>query len=139
VLQVGPTFSPRQLIDGLRYQTILNRWKKCQEEGKPWSNRYMMNNALRDFRVHAKRAGIRVNGQLTIHCLRKSCGQNWANALPIHVVKELMGHSDISTTQMFYSQVERDQRRQAAKVIQALVGEEMDERVTMKQHSEIQK
>jgi integrase len=121
----APVANPYVLMDSKRYHTILSRWKQCQEEGRPWNNRYMMNNALRDFRVHARRAGIRVNGQLTIHCLRKSCGQNWANHLPIHVVKELLGHSDISTTQKFYNQVEKDQRRQAAKVIQALVGEEL--------------
>jgi integrase len=83
----------------------------------------MMNNVLRDFRVQAKRAGIRAEGVFNVHCLRKSCGQNWADHLPIHVVKELMGHSDISTTQKFYNQVEKYQRKQAAKVIQALVGE----------------
>jgi hypothetical protein len=46
-----------------------------------------------------------------------------ADHLPIHVVKELMGHSDIATTQKFYSQVEKYQRWKAATVIQALVGE----------------
>jgi integrase len=60
---------------------------------------------------------------LTVHCLRKSCGQNWANHLPINVTMKLMGHSSVTTTQMFYSQVEQYHHEQAAKVIQALVGE----------------
>jgi len=34
-----------------------------------------------------------------------------------------MGHSDISTTQKFYSQVEQYQRRKVATVMQELVGE----------------
>jgi integrase len=106
---------------------ILEKWKLCQEEGKPWTNKFMMNNALRDFRVHARRAGVIANGQLTVHCLRKSCGQNWANHLPIHVTMKLMGHSSVTTTQMFYSQVKAYHQVQAAKVIQALVGEEQSE------------
>ena len=66
---------------------------------------------------------------MNVHCLKKGCGQNWADHLPIHVVKELMGHRDIFTTYKFCSQVELYQRKQAAKVIHALVGEpETDER-----------
>jgi integrase len=120
----APKDVPYVLIDQKRYRRILANWQKCPLEGRVWRNRNQMNNLLRDFRVQAKHAGLRPDGLLTIHCLRKSCGQNWANALPIHVVMELMGHSDIATTQKFYNQVEKDQRRQAAKVIQELVGEE---------------
>jgi len=50
-------------------------------------------------------------------------GRTLTDHLPIHVVKELMGHSDISTTQKFYSQVEQYQRRKVATVMQELVGE----------------
>jgi len=32
---------------------------------------------------------------LTVHTLRKSCGQNWANHLPIHVTQAYMGHAEI--------------------------------------------
>ncbi len=43
-----------------------------------------------------------------MHGFRKSCGQNWANHLPMNVVKELMGHADISTTAKFYSAVSKE-------------------------------
>jgi len=64
------------------------------------------------------------------YCLRKSCGQNWANHLPIHVTMKLMGHSSVTTTQMFYSQVEPHHHVQAAEAIQKLVGESVKEEPT---------
>lgn len=118
----APIGMPYVLIDRDRYDLILKNWQQFQAEGRAWSNRNMINNVLRDFRCHAKRAGIRPEGVFNVHCLRKSCGQNWADHLPIHVVKELMGHSEISTTQKFYNQVEPYQRRKAATVMQNLVG-----------------
>ncbi|MHC4351991.1 MAG: hypothetical protein ACYS0H_04660 [Planctomycetota bacterium] len=43
------------------------------------------------------------------------------NCLPMNVVKELMGHSDISTTAEFYNTVGRDHERKAARVVQRLL------------------
>ncbi len=74
----------------------------------------MVNNVLRDFKGHSRQAGIKPTGKLTIHTLRKSCGQNWADHMSMHVVKELMGHSSIATTQEFYTQVDKDHQIQAA-------------------------
>jgi integrase len=54
-----------------------------------------------------KRAGIKPVGELTVPTIRKCAGQNWADYMPINVVKEWMGHSDISTTQEFYNQVDK--------------------------------
>jgi len=54
-----------------------------------------------------------------MHCFRKSCGQNWANHLPMNVVKELMGHASISTTAEFYSTVTPDHEAHAQWVIEA--------------------
>jgi site-specific recombinase XerD len=39
----------------------------------------------------------------------------------MNVVKELMGHSDISTTAEFYNTVGRDHERKAARVVQRLL------------------
>ena len=47
--------------------------------------------------------------------------RNWADYLPMNVVKELMGHSNISTTAEFYNQVDRDHELKAARVIQRLL------------------
>ncbi len=41
--------------------------------------------------------------------------------LPMNVVRELMGHSDIATTQEFYTTVDRDHELKAAKVVQRLL------------------
>lgn len=49
-----------------------------------------------DFHRRVKQAGIDMAGKkLTVHVLRKCCIQNWANSLPMNVIKELAGHSDI--------------------------------------------
>lgn len=68
-------------------------------------------------------AGTKPVGKLTIHIhtLRKSCGQNWADDLPMNVVKELMGHSSIATTQEFYTQVNSDHEAKAANILQRLI------------------
>ena len=39
----------------------------------------------------------------------------------MHVVKELMGHSTIATTQEFYLQVDDDHRAKAAESIQEMI------------------
>jgi integrase len=81
----------------------------------------MVNNVLRNFRHHCKRAGIKPVGKFTIHTLRKCAGQNWADHLPMNVVKELMGHSSIATTAEFYNQVDAEHEAKAARVIQRLI------------------
>jgi integrase len=92
-----------------------------KEKSKPWRNRFMVNNVLREFKRHFKRAGIKPVGKLTIHTLRKCCGQNWADHLPVNVVKELMGHSKAETTLEYYNQVDKDHEEKAARVIQNLL------------------
>ncbi|MHC4558589.1 MAG: hypothetical protein ACYTFW_24550 [Planctomycetota bacterium] len=39
----------------------------------------------------------------------------------MNMVKELMGHSNISTTQKFYTTVDRDHEKKAAQVVQQLL------------------
>ena len=60
-------------------------------------------------------------GKLKIHMLRKSCGQNWVDHLPVNVVKKLMGYSNIATPQEFYTQVDSDHDAKAARAIQRLI------------------
>lgn len=84
----------------------------------------MVNNILRDFKSHYKRAGIKPVGKLTIHTLRKSCGQNWADYLPMDLVMELMGHSKAETTLEYYSQVDKDHEKKAARVLQDMLERE---------------
>ncbi len=112
---------PYILLTKERYALVKARWRKLRKEGKRWRNRFMVNNVLRNFKIHCRRAGIKPIGSLTVHTLRKCAGQNWADYLPMNVVKELMGHSDIATTQKFYLQVDQDHEEKAARVIQQLI------------------
>jgi integrase len=41
-----------------------------------------------------------------LHDLRRSTITNWAKELPIQVVQQLAGHSDISTTRKYYLAVQ---------------------------------
>ena len=83
----------------------------------------MINNVHRSVRTHLRRAGIKPTAKLSLHTFRKSCCQNWADHLPMNVTKELMGHANISTTAKFYSTVDEDHQRKAARVIDELLKE----------------
>jgi integrase len=104
-LLLRPKGSPLILVTPERFRTILARWRDCQRTGKPWINNYLMNNVIRDIRRHATLVGLSNSDALTVHCFRKSCIQNWANHLPMNVVKELAGHANIATTAEFYCKV----------------------------------
>ena len=80
----------------------------------------LVNNVLRKFQTRCRRAGVE---QYTLHDLRRSCITNWASALPIHVTKELAGHSDIRTTEEFYLSVRKEDIARAQKVQSDLLGE----------------
>lgn len=51
-----------------------------------------------------KRAGL-TKWLKPLHSLRKSCITDWAERYPIHAVMQWSGHSDISTTQRYHTQV----------------------------------
>ena len=63
----------------------------------------IVNNVMRDFQVICRRAGV---AKCTLHDLRRSALTNWARYLPIHVVQQLAGHSDIATTRKYYLSVQ---------------------------------
>jgi integrase len=117
----APEGVPYVVLDQERYKLVLSKWHKLRKEKKTWRNRLMANNSLRDFKQHLKRANIKPDGKLSIHTLRKSAGQNWADVLQMNVVKELMGHSSIATTAEFYNQVDKQHRIQAANSIQNML------------------
>ena len=100
----SPESVPFVLMDKKGCQRVRDKWQECQKDGKHWLNRYWANNTIRNFHRRIDWAEIETDGkELTVHVLRKCCGQNWANHLPMNVVKEFMGHSDIATTQTYYS------------------------------------
>ena len=77
----------------------------------------LVNNVLRRFKTICRRAGV---GPFTIHDFRRSCITNWAKELPIHVVQQLAGHSDIKTTKQFYLSVQPEDVAKA-KSLQATI------------------
>lgn len=96
--------------DYYRQQVEFGKWSDGQD---------LVNNMLRRFKTICRKAGV---GPYTIHDMRRSCITNWAKHLPIHVVKELAGHSDIKTTQQFYLSVQPEDVSKAKKVQELLVG-----------------
>lgn len=117
----APERIPHVPLNEQLYGTLVAKWQRYKQQKRAWKNRDMVNNVSREFKRHLKQAGIKPNGTLSIHTLRKSCIQNWTNELPINVTKELAGHSSISTTQKYYLQVDEYHRAKAAAVIDALV------------------
>jgi len=65
---------------------------------------------LRRFKTLCRGAGV---DPYTIHDMRRSCITNWAKQLPIHVARELAGHSNIKTTQQFYLSVQSEDLQKA--------------------------
>ena len=61
--------------------------------------------------------------RLSVHCLRKSYGTNLANLVtPVHILKELMGHSNIQTTMEYYLFSSDANKTKAVEVLEGLVG-----------------
>ena len=127
----APEKVPYVVLTAGQYETVVAKWKRFQEQRTPWRNRDIANNRLREFKRHLKWAGIEPNGSLSLHTLRKSCVQNWANNLPPNVTKELAGHSSISTTMEYYAQVDEDHRAKAAAIIELLVANPAEDEVEM--------
>jgi integrase len=118
----SPDGVPFVLMDKRGCQRIHTKWQKCRKQDRPWLNRYWANNIIRNFHRRVLWAGIEPNGkELTVHVLRKCCGQNWANTLPMNVVKAFMGHSSIDTTEKFYSTVDDDHYDKATETMNDLL------------------
>ena len=78
------------------------RLKRIRERQKfgTWNPRsQIINNLDREFRILRCKADV---DKCVIHDLRRSAITNWAKKLPIQIVQQLAGHSDISTTRKYY-------------------------------------
>lgn len=107
----APEKVPYVLLSESQHKTMVDKWEKRKRDGKSWRNADMVNNVGREFSRHFRRAGIRPDGTLSIHTLRKSCCHNWVlDGNPMTVTKKLMGHSSIVTTQKFYDRVDPEQQ-----------------------------
>ena len=86
------------------------RWRAGQD---------LLNNLLKRFQGLCRRADTR---PYTLHDLRRTCITNWAGQLPIHVVQQLAGHSDMRTTQLYYLSVQPQDLEMAWAIQASLLG-----------------
>jgi len=114
--------TPYVLLEKRHYETVRAKWQKYHSQGRSWRNQDMSNNTNRELQRHLKHAGIEPDGQFSLHTLRKSCIQNWANNITNPKVTErLAGHADLKTTMQYYCQVTESERAQAALAIDNLL------------------
>jgi len=69
----APENVPYVLLTEERYERVVKKWRKYRKAGREWKNRYMVNNVGRDFKVHAKWAGIQFTAKFTVHTFCKTC------------------------------------------------------------------
>lgn len=81
------------------WPTRLERIRERVRIGKWNSRSEVVNNLRTNFHSMRRRANLT---EFTLHDLRKSAITNWAQHLPIQIVQQLAGHSDISTTREYY-------------------------------------
>lgn len=118
----APESVPFVLMSRERFNTVVAKWKRFQQEGREWLTDDWGNNTLREFKRHVSRAEIKPNGTLNLHTLRKSCILNWSNSISNpEVVRVLAGHSDLKTTMKYYSQITAEQSQKAAAAIEKLL------------------
>lgn len=118
----APEGVPHVFLTADRHRRILQHWQRLGQVDRKWQNEYMVNNVNRDFKSHCRRAGIVFDGKLSVHTIRKSCGQNWALAgVPIKTLQYLMGHSNERTTLKFYAQMDPASAAQAVNATDAML------------------
>jgi integrase len=92
---------------------------KQREVAGRWNSRSdVVNNLGRDFDVIRRRSGI---APCTLHDLRRSAITNWAQRLPIQVVQQLAGHSNIATTRKYYLTVRPEDMASASRVVNEIL------------------
>ena len=86
-----------------------------------WHDRSeVINNMNKNFKAIRTKAGI---DECTIHDLRRSAITNWAKKLPIQVVQQLAGHSNIKTTMEYYLAVRPEDFVSASEVFNEILQE----------------
>ncbi len=64
----------------------------------------------------------------SLHDLRRTYGTQMARAVPMHVLKEYMGHADIKTTQSFYLAAETEDATRARQALDSFLGPQREMR-----------
>lgn len=107
-----------------RFRRVQEYWRLCREHQpwgghawRPWQNRNMMNNLLRDTKAYLRKAGVELTAPFTLHTFRKSFAQNHADACtPPRTLARLLGHSNTRVTMQFYQKATDANERAAADV-----------------------
>jgi len=86
-------------------------------KGPAQGGRMNPQNVWRDFQAIRIKAGL---PECSLHDLRKSYCTNLAGVLPMHVVQELVGQSDIRTTRQYYLRVPPEFIEDARRAIEAV-------------------
>ena len=125
---------PRQAVDMLRALAAVRiehcpyvfmdaeRWayyRQAVDEGRWRAGQDLVNNLLRRFQTLCRQAKL---PEFSLHDLRRSCITNWARVLPIHLVQQLAGHQDITTTREYYLSVQPEDVAKAQTVTTELLG-----------------
>ena len=112
-----------------RFQVAQENWQMCRnglprgaaKHTRPWENRDMVNNVLRDAKADLRRAGVTLHGPFTLTTFRKSYAQNHADAgTPPKTLAGLLGHSDVRITLQYYNHVSDANQRAASDTIDKL-------------------
>jgi len=120
----------RKITKNALYQWLMkqhNYWQIYMLKRKKVTHIFLFpQNDLREFE-NVKKLGSGLHGQsrsdvteCTLHDLRRSVITNWASHLPIQVVQQLAGHSDISTTRKYYLTVRPEDMVSANKVVNSI-------------------
>jgi len=98
----------------------LERIKQRRKEGK-WNSRSEIINNLRiNFHRIRHRAGV---AMCTLHDLRRTAITHWAKKLPIQVVQQLAGYSDLKTTRQYYLAVRPEDLQSANQLLNSILAE----------------
>jgi integrase len=106
--------NPYAFVSPQRLDRILQRRKD-----RTWTPiSQMVNNAKRKLELICAQASIQ---KCTLHDLRRSAITNWAKKLPIQVVQQLAGHSDIGTTRQYYLSVRPEDLVSASELLNSIL------------------
>jgi integrase len=117
-----------------RYRIVREHWRLCRETKswgghawRPWQNRDMANNVLRDTKNFLRRARIELSGPFNLNAFRKSYAQNLANAgTPPRTLAQLLGHANTRVTMQFYNRVTDANEKAAGEAMNRLLAPKTD-------------
>jgi len=97
-----------------------NRIRQRIKEHRWHAGSEILSNMSKNFNAIRCKAST---AKCTLHDLRRSAITNWAQHLPIQVVQEFAGHSNIATTRTYYLAVRPEDFVSASRIINEILGE----------------